>query len=315
MEAVLPLKIRPDGRAMNLGGAVMLCHSLAYFWRDVPNLALTVICPPDDLAAARDALGNTPGNIDIRFVDETELVPGVDENPAFPGWLRQQVLKLAVYGIVRSDFYLCLDADVLCINPIDAALLLPGGKALTEYGNRKRHGDWWRHSAALLKVDPHLDRPGMRVTPAVLSRHIVEGLHQALPRDGDTPSWQCLMQAPGGPADCWTEYTLYQLFAEQADLMKDFHISFAESRALDRPLISGRSIWSRQDAERFDPTRLFDARDRALFAVLQSSAHPPLGEIWAGLRARHGVAGPSVLRSFDQGGDGGDGLHGSDPGD
>lgn len=188
---------------------------------------------------------------------------------------------------------------MLCINPLDATLLLPHGKALTQYGTRTRHQDWWRNSAALLKLEPHLDRPGMRVTPAVLSRHVVEALHRSLPREGNAPSWHRLMQVQDVSAGCWTEYTLYQLSAEHAGLMNDFHVSYEESRTLNRPLISGRSIWSTQDVAGFDPSLLFDANDRALFAVLQSSAHPPVAEIWASIRARYALPGPCVLPSFD----------------
>jgi hypothetical protein len=300
MEAVLPLKIRPAGRSSNLGSAVMLCHSLAHFWRDTSPLLLTVICPREEILAACRALAETPPNIVLRFVPETELVPALDDNPALPGWMRQQVLKLAAFALVQSDFYLCLDADVLCIKPIKTGVLLPGGKALTHYGARERHADWWGNSAALLKVEPHLDRPGMRaVSPAVLSRRIVERLCSALsPADTDL-SWRALIQTGKGLGSGWTEYTLYNLFAENAGLMDTYHVSYKESRALDRELISGRSVWSRQEFAGWNSAFLSDAQDRGLFVVLQSSAHLPLAEIWTSVRRQFGFSGPSSLPSFD----------------
>jgi hypothetical protein len=300
MEAVLPLKIRPAGRSPNLGSAVMLCHSLAHFWRDTSPLALTVLCPREELATVRQALARTPPAIALRFMAETELVPSLDDNPAFPGWMRQQVLKLAAFALGQSDFYLCLDADVLCVKPIESGLLLPGGKALTDYGSRVRHADWWRGSAALLKVEPNLERPGMRVTPAVLSRRIVERLYRSLSPDDATLSWRALMQTDKGSAGGWTEYTLYHLFAENAGLMDLYHVSYAEFRALDHKLISGNSIWSRRNSATWDPAALFDAQDQGLFAVLQSSAHVPLVEIWTGFRRHFDLPGLGSLPSFDE---------------
>jgi hypothetical protein len=300
MEAVLPLKIKPAGRSTNLGGAAMLCHSLAHFWHDTTPLLLTVICPREELAETREALAPTPPGVILRFVPETGLVPSLDDNPAFSGWRRQQVLKLAAFARVRSDFYLCLDADVLCVKPIKVSLLLPGGKALTQYGSRRRHADWWRNSAAFLKVEPNLDRPGMRVTPAVLSRRIVERFYRALSPAGTDRSWHTLMQTDKGSAGGWTEYTLYHLFAENAGLMDRYHVSYAEFRALDRELISGKSVWSTQDSAAWDPAMLFDPRDQGMFAVLQSSAHPPLGEIWTFVRRRFGLPDSITLPSFDE---------------
>ena len=301
MEAVLPLKIRPADRGLNLGSAVMLCRSLAHFWRATSPLVVTVLCPRQDLAAALKALAQTPPGIELRFMAETDLVPSLNDNPAFPGWMRQQVLKLAAFALTRSDFYLCLDADVLCIKPIEPGLLLPGGKALTEYGTRKRHPDWWRNSAALLNVEPNLDRPGMRVTPAVLSRRIVERLYRSLSPDDTNLSWRALMPTDNGSAGRWTDYTLYHLFAENAGLMDTYHVSYAEFRALDRCLISGNSIWSSRDSAAWDPALMFDGEDRGLFAVLQSSAHLPLGEIWASFCRHFDMPGWfGSLPSFDE---------------
>jgi hypothetical protein len=59
MEAVLPLKIRPADRGLNLGSAVMLCRSLAHFWRATSPLVMTVLCPRQDRVALHG--GNRSG--------------------------------------------------------------------------------------------------------------------------------------------------------------------------------------------------------------------------------------------------------------
>jgi hypothetical protein len=284
MEAVLPLKISPHKRPHSLLGAWMLCQSLSHFWRGASPLVLTVMCPQSDLAAIRDALSPSPPCLELHFVAETQLVPTLDENPAFPGWMRQQVLKLAVFSLVRSDFYLCLDSDILCVRPIDSDLLLPGGKAMTDYASaRQAHAPWWLASAALLGVDAELDRPGMRVTPAILSRAIVAGLHRSLSPAHGVP-WGPLIRAGNGPNPAWTEYCLYNLFADNAGLMDRDHLSYKEFRALGRQLINGKSVWSEEDLHAWDPAQLFDEREKGLFAVVQSITRPPLEEIWPRFR-------------------------------
>ncbi len=66
----------------------------------------------------------------FRVIDDGECIP--EANPAFQwfrdpsaywwnGWLTQQLLKLACAPLIKTPFYLLLDADVFAARPFDAA--------------------------------------------------------------------------------------------------------------------------------------------------------------------------------------------------
>ena len=83
------------------------------------------------------------------------------------------MIKLNAAAITSEHFVLTLEPDVLALKPITRELLLPGGRALLEPEPREVHRRWWRDSADLLDVEPELERPGMNVTPALLSTAIL----------------------------------------------------------------------------------------------------------------------------------------------
>jgi hypothetical protein len=82
------------------------------------------------------------------------------------------------------------------------------------------HRAWWLASADSLDVDPGLDRPGMNVTPAVLSTAVLAEFHKRLTAAGGRPWMEIL---PTSYCD-WTEYSRYLLTAEAAGLVERHHV-------------------------------------------------------------------------------------------
>ncbi len=60
------------------------------------------------------------------------------------GWRKQQLLKIAIANLVENEFYLTLDADVICLKPLDESKLIINGKALLQYEQRAQHPKWWK---------------------------------------------------------------------------------------------------------------------------------------------------------------------------
>ena len=135
-------------------------------------------------------------------------------------WQRQQVIKLNAPAMTDARFVLTLDPDVLARKPVTRELLLPGGRALLEPEPRSVHPRWWRDSADLLDVEPALERPGMNVTPAVLSTAVLGELQRRLEEVGGRPWMDILLTSYCD----WTEYTLYLLAAERAGLVEREHL-------------------------------------------------------------------------------------------
>lgn len=66
----------------------------------------------------------------------------------------QMALKLLVAQIVRTDYYVTLDADVIATGPLCAAALLPGGRGAYTAEPRAVHPHWWEGSATILSLSP-----------------------------------------------------------------------------------------------------------------------------------------------------------------
>ena len=86
----------------------------------------------------------------------------------------QMALKLLVARIVRTDFYMTLDSDLLLLRPWSSiSALLRNGQAVYRHEGRfEAHPDWWVGSEELLyhkSSNPELQ--GFGVTPAVVSTY------------------------------------------------------------------------------------------------------------------------------------------------
>ena len=120
MDAVLPICAKDIERAK------LLVRSLASHAQDVRTL--WVITPPTDVRVAQERLGRAPAPFRMRVLPETEVVP---ELRVFRirGWEAQQLVKLAMADRVDSDFYLTLDADVICTRPVALDRIIRDGRA------------------------------------------------------------------------------------------------------------------------------------------------------------------------------------------
>ncbi|HLY55613.1 MAG TPA: DUF6492 family protein, partial [Stellaceae bacterium] len=274
MDAVLPLKLYGDWNDHDLTRARILCFSLRRFWAGEAPLCLHVIARDAERGTVEQGLAEfAGGRLAIEVVAETALVPTLAEVPGASGWYRQQVIKLAAHRLVAGWAYLTLDADVVCIRRIDESTLLPDGRILTDWERRVLHADWWEASASLLGVLPGLDGVGLKPTPAILSTAICQRLESWLDGIG---GWAGLLVRTG-----WTEYTLYNLFADRHGLTAVFHAGETDER---RGLLRAHySFSSRAEFEQWKPERAMAPDGRGCFIVCNSSARVDPAEIWARL--------------------------------
>ena len=80
---------------------------------------------------------------------------------------------------------------------------------------RSVHRRWWQDSADLIDVDPGLERPGVNVSPALLSTPVLREVQRRLEAVGGRPWMEILLTSYCD----WTEYTLYLLAAERAGVL------------------------------------------------------------------------------------------------
>jgi hypothetical protein len=145
--------------------------------------------------------------------------------------------------------------------------VVPGGKALLQPESREVHKRWWLNSAELLGVEPHLERMGIAVTPAILSREACNGLVRRLEERHARLWYEVLLSRY---TIDWTEYTLYQLHLESSGRLDDFHV-WPRADAKVR-LHSAINVWGGDDFEKVDVAALFGPANPGLFAVVQSNS-------------------------------------------
>ncbi len=232
LSGLLPVRVSGRHYGENLARLDLLLSSLLHF---APTLLdeLVVVARADEIDRIGPYLDHWP-ELPIRLVVEDEHFPAFRRFTRpwqIRPWQRQQIIKLNAPAMTGAAFVLTLDPDVLALKPITRDLILPGGRALLEPEPRSVHPRWWRDSADLLDVEPELERPGINVTPAVLSAAILRELQERLEAVSGRPWMDMLLTSY-----CeWTEYTLYLLAAEWASLVDREHL-WSDRAGVARPL-------------------------------------------------------------------------------
>ena len=214
IEIVLPL--RPDNGVRGsdlLRAAEGLIPSFNRFCDPGLIARFTVVVPPgqEHLLAPL----HTASAIDLTVVAETALLTPPPSMPRH-GWYLQQMLKMAYAGWCRTPFYLTLDADVVLLDRLDAAVLADG-RAPIQLETAGLHPEWWQGSASALGRPPVLlqsNAPVMGVTPAFLSAAVMRAAIGRLVvlaecRRQDWPDYLAALATDGHSGNTWTEYGLY----------------------------------------------------------------------------------------------------------
>jgi hypothetical protein len=295
LSALLPLRVSGRHYGENLARLDLLFSSLIH--HGAPGLLdeLVVVVRADELDVVGPHLEGWRPELPLEVRIEEEHFPAFQrfQRPwQVRPWQRQQIIKLNAAALTTSPFVLTLDPDVIAVKPIARELLLPGGRALLEPEPREVHRRWWRDSARLLDVDPGPERPGMGVTPALLSTAVLDEVQRRVEEVGGRDWMDVLLTSYCD----WTEYTLYLLAAERSGLLDRCHLwaddPAAPARLQTDPSIS---IWSAAGASPASIERLFASGNSGLFTVVQSSsglsarevaavaaAHFPVREVAAG---------------------------------
>jgi hypothetical protein len=273
LEAVLPLVTRDLERCEKL-----LLPSLRHFFPALDTC--WVVTPQREVPVVRSLLADPR----FRVIAETDLIPElrVMRPEWIGGWFVQQAIKLSAARIVASDFYLTLDADVVCVQPIATTDLVNDGRGIVNVDDSQvdPHANWYRWAERVLGF-PRSGR-SHGVTPAVLCsagvRLLLEFLEERLRSDATRAEAYLLAHLP------WTEYTLYYTYLEQHGLFDAYHFPAARSTY-------GNNLWKGQDETTWDPARSFAPDRRSYFSVLQSHTVTSIDGIVAKIRAYYASLG------------------------
>eukprot|EP01041_Mallomonas_annulata_P009798 gene9798-20386_t len=168
---ILPLAID------DLSRCTLLLESLTMA-REGTVSELLVIVPDRQYSPIRKALiGFQP---DFPFltsiINESALFTSVNKDQilkrSYP-YALQMAIKLLVARVVRTDFYMTLDADLVLLRPWTSSDLLRGSAALYRHEGRMGvHPHWWTGSEEILQLRVQQpEQQGFGVTPALLNTH------------------------------------------------------------------------------------------------------------------------------------------------
>ncbi len=209
---------------------------------------------------------------ELAILDEDDICPNVSGQR---GWYKQQILKLAAADFISTDWYLTLDADLICTRFIDERFLFPEGKAIWQRELASVHPDWWAGSRLVLHDGKHAALNGIvfGVTPALLHTASVKSLISRLSLLYRGSDWTVEL-LKNAHLD-WTEYSLYWTHLSDSDTWRDLYSENCQG------LYDLDSAWTPETAMKLSDTKL-----RSVFAhdspwpfyVFQSRAGVPLSE-------------------------------------
>lgn len=293
ISAVLPLKASGSYDVNDLKRAHILFTSLQTFVAAGTISEIFVLVPAAEVELVQQEYSCWQ-DLNIKVMAEDDLLPEFKKYPKMRGWRKQQLLKIAIANLVENEFYLTLDADVICLKPLDESKLIIEGKALLQYEQRSQHPKWWKSSARILNMDPNVGPKelGMTVTPALLSRTLSKKLMAELsPKTSSAKIAQnwvdalCSLHDPANPKNWWigrflklkwTEYSLYYLCAMKLGLLDQFHVIAGTVQTPALLLIHDSHPY-----ESWNIAGSFDLANPGLFCVVGSKSRIPPKEVWA----------------------------------
>lgn len=278
LSAILPLKVTGRHYGENFARLDQLLSSLRH--HVVPKtLDRIVIVSPGKEGRLTRRFAEGWSDLRLEVVDEEDYFPAFGRHQLpwqVRPWQRQQIIKLNAPALVNSDFVLTLDPDVLALREVSTAALIPQGRALLEPESRQIHQRWWIDSADVLAVPAHLERPGMHVTPAILSTAVLARLQSRI-EEVSGRNWMDTLLTTYSE---WTEYSLYLLAAESSGLLSTYHVSPDEAASTTHLQVPSEvSIWDSASATSDRLHAMLTREHDGLFAVVQSNTGMSASEV------------------------------------
>jgi Family of unknown function (DUF6492) len=248
----------------------LLKSFLKHFAQD-DLLDFFIVCPRADMDGLSTVLASITRDARFQIVPELDVCPDIAKavhphTSQIDGWYAQQLLKLAISAQVRSEYYVTLDNDILCVKPFCYSTLVRGGRALTnvetpsdyealywaEFAAREVRTKSSRYGVAARILGysrpSHLSARFYGETPVVVRTESVRDLASYLSDRFERPWTDALARLRR-----WTEYALYFQFLEMTQQLDSVCRLSGCNAVLDLP----KSVWHASPRYRFP--RPYDA--------------------------------------------------------
>jgi hypothetical protein len=274
IEAILPISTRePLGRHSER--AELLIRSMVFFWNDPRPLKLHIVCPRSEITGLKIELSRVIllGKLELIYHSDEEVLGELHHGDRDIGYAKQMLIKLAAGRLMTSAFYLVLDSDVACCRSINHDAFFIDDKAISDWAVPTLYA-WWEESAKVLgyEFSPSALRASrLGITPQILNKTIVTRLTDYLGGIFGEPWIQGLINRySGNHPFIWTEYTMYDLFAEKEGLRGLYHVDPVSIPRASRLHHKEMCLWSEDNFLHWSPEEAFSEPAGGFFFVMQS---------------------------------------------
>jgi hypothetical protein len=270
-----------------------LLYSLKHFFARTDLGEFWIVSPEAELANIRASLATEDLLDHSQFLSDELLCPAL-RYVKMSGWQKQQLLKLAMAPLISTEYYMTLDADLICIRRFDASSMRAEGRGIcgaeTAADYRALYKDSFAEHEVRVKqervewADRILGSPRRpeycgifySETPVMLHTSSVLDLTKFISESFKSPWTEAL--AANTP---WTEYPVYFQFLERFNLLSRVHVVGNRNTMLRLD----QSLWQRSSCYR-DPTKyefsswashssMFEDKHGFFIAVQSSLSLPP----------------------------------------
>jgi len=269
-------------RAKDLGAFDMQLLSLRKNL-DVQLSKFLIISDPEDLQIVSQHVSEASlkyPEFPFHIVDATSLVPELvflskhsesEDAPYYNdhkfGYITRMIVKLAAFEFVggKSEFYLALDADVLCVRPTSYEDLVYEGKAVVNKGTISFDKMYqWKGAVDVLDGPFELlqDNVAYGGVPSLYNTRGVYKLKTYLEIEYQQPWRYSLLRYLFG----WTDYSLYYSFLRMSGMFERYHT--AKPQGVFRTTDLSEGTIGTKGWERWDFSETLDPKAQGAFVHL-----------------------------------------------
>ncbi|WP_073072260.1 DUF6492 family protein [Phormidesmis priestleyi] len=300
LDAVIPLTLKDYPRFE------ILHTSLKLFFKDLGKC--WIVTPDHEFEQIKSLISDEQYCVipESSLVPEFKIFRSSNRFSIFksvPGWFKQQIIKIAIADKIETDFYLTLDADVICTKPVYFEDLIKDGRAVCYIHQTHTHHDWYGWAEEVLKMTARSRELLHNVTPAVLSKqamlelqtYLTQVYHKTkfplrrrdlkvvalkflttfLPKKSTLRhqllSWRSYLSV----CTPWTEYGLYYIFLEETNRFDKYHIEVT-----DPIYTNDDSVWYKETFESWDVEKVFSPESSHFFVIVQGWLDLDIQEVW-----------------------------------